>query len=43
MSLMYSVATYISNSVLHYNINLQQFKKFVVPRIFQVGAFVTKL
>ena len=39
VSLMYSVATYTSNSVLNYNLNLQQ---FVVPRLLQAMAFVQK-
>ena len=39
MSLMYSIATYDGNSVLNCNLNLQQ---FVVPRLLQARAFVTK-
>ena len=38
--LMYSVATYVGNSVLNYNLDLQQ---FVVPRLLRAGAFVMKL
>ena len=39
VSLMYSVATYASNSVLNCNLDY----KFVEPTLLQAGAFVMKL
>ena len=38
---MYSVVTYVSNSVLNYNLNYNSL--IVVPRLLQARGFVTKL